>query len=141
MYLGNDSDTDSAEFGSEPVAAKQSWKKVRKRQKKALRKQVSTAGTAQQKTTAKEEYKSKWDQFCDFTSLVGFRLLHSRNPRYLRLSSTAVMVLACLLISLQTRAAISRFSRLDSSTMTSVREEEDAEIEQPELLFCTTNPA
>ena len=30
------------------------------------------------------EYKSKWDQFCDFTSLVGFRLLHSKNPIWLR---------------------------------------------------------
>jgi len=140
MYLGNHSDTDSAEFGSEPTNAQLAGKKVNKRQKKVLRKQVSAVGATQQ-TSAEEEYKSKWDQFCDFTSLVGFRLLHSRNPRYLRLSSAAVMVLACLLILFQTQAAISRFSRLDNATMTSVREEENTEVEQPDLLFCTTKPA
>lgn len=32
------------------------------------------------------EYKSNWDQFCDFTSLVGFRLLHSKNSTLLRYS-------------------------------------------------------
>lgn len=30
------------------------------------------------------ELPSNWDQFCDFTSLVGFRLLHSNNSRWLR---------------------------------------------------------
>lgn len=30
------------------------------------------------------EYKSNWDQFCDFTSLVGFRLLHSKNSLWIR---------------------------------------------------------
>jgi hypothetical protein len=28
--------------------------------------------------------KSVWDQFCDFTSMVGFRLLHSKHSLWLR---------------------------------------------------------
>lgn len=27
---------------------------------------------------------SSWDQFCEFTSLIGFRLLHSNQPIWLR---------------------------------------------------------
>jgi uncharacterized membrane protein YdbT with pleckstrin-like domain len=142
MYLGDDSDTDSAEFGSEPAATRQAEKKTKKRPKKSSRKQAPGTTQPQQKAAAAgEEYKSKWDQFCDFTSLVGFRLLHSRNPPYLRVASAGVMVLACALILLQTRAAITRFSRLDNATLTSVREEEDQEIQQPGILVCATNPA
>uniref|UniRef100_A0A915D7V2 Uncharacterized protein n=1 Tax=Ditylenchus dipsaci TaxID=166011 RepID=A0A915D7V2_9BILA len=52
------------------------------------------------------EYKSKHDQFCDFSSLVGFRLLHSKNKPLLRGISLAVMAVSSILICLQTRATI-----------------------------------
>lgn len=100
----------------------------------------------------KVEYKSAWDQFCDFTSLVGFRLLHSKNSIWLRFMtcfgiflnlklsrsiSMCIMGLSCALIFLQTREAVRRF--IVGDRVTNVKYYENSRIVQPQFAICTSH--
>jgi hypothetical protein len=107
-----------------------------------------------------ERRKSIWDQFCDFTSLVGFRLLHSKHPPWLRLVkksrsncwdrimdfchhfcrvvSTALMLISTLLICLQTRYFWTRFAESKGQRIATVKENENHEMPQPRFLVCVS---
>src|SRR5438105_4115003 len=87
------------------------------------------------------EYKSKWDQFCDFTSLVGFRLLSSKNSVWLRLISFLVMIISCVLIFTQTQAAVTRFLSSGDLSIANVHEVENQPLSQPQFLFCISHQA
>lgn len=67
---------------------------------------------------------SRFDQFCDYTSIVGFRLLHSGNPTWVRsinilspikrsfsyrLLTLSFLSAFCIMVLVQTRDAFLRF--------------------------------
>ncbi|KAI1699677.1 amiloride-sensitive sodium channel domain-containing protein [Ditylenchus destructor] len=88
-----------------------------------------------------QTHKSKWDQFCDFSSLVGFRLLHSKHSPKLRFVSAMVMLVSAALISYQTQAAVKRLVQSDNRRIGYVTQNDIDAIDQPEFLVCVTNQA
>ncbi|KAI1711777.1 amiloride-sensitive sodium channel domain-containing protein [Ditylenchus destructor] len=88
-----------------------------------------------------QTHKSKWDQFCDFSSLVGFRLLHSKHSPKLRFVSAIVMFVSAGLIFYQTQSAIKRLVQSDNRKIGYVTQDDTGKIDQPEFLVCVTNQA
>uniref|UniRef100_A0A914IEW4 Guanine nucleotide-binding protein subunit gamma n=1 Tax=Globodera rostochiensis TaxID=31243 RepID=A0A914IEW4_GLORO len=81
---------------------------------------------------------SNWDQFCDFTSLVGFRLLHSNQPLWVRIIAASVMFLCSFLICFQSLYFWDKFRQSAGQRVATVTETEGQPIRQPRFLVCVT---
>uniref|UniRef100_A0A183CLB5 Amiloride-sensitive sodium channel n=1 Tax=Globodera pallida TaxID=36090 RepID=A0A183CLB5_GLOPA len=78
---------------------------------------------------------SNWDQFCDFTSLVGFRLLHSNQPLWVRIIAASVMFLCSFLICFQSLYFWDKFRQSAGQRVATVTETEGQPIRQPRFLL------
>ncbi|KAL7076038.1 hypothetical protein ACQ4LE_004737 [Meloidogyne hapla] len=83
-----------------------------------------------------QKHKSALDQFCDFTSLVGFRLLHSKHFLWLRILSAILMIISTALILLQTSYFWKKYVESKGQRIATVKETENQELLQPSFLVC-----
>ncbi|KAL3123071.1 hypothetical protein niasHT_001271 [Heterodera trifolii] len=83
-----------------------------------------------------KELTSNWDQFCDFTSLVGFRLLHSNQPLWVRIVAASVMFLCSFFICFQSLYFWDKFRQSAGQRIATVTETEGQPMRQPRFLVC-----
>ncbi|KAI6174798.1 hypothetical protein M3Y97_00961300 [Aphelenchoides bicaudatus] len=91
------------------------------------------------KFTKHLELISRFDQFCDYTSVVGFRLLKSENPRWVRFLTACALVGFCVMVFIQTRDAFQRFLDPASKPIPRFEASQTDPIPRPGLLICTQN--
>uniref|UniRef100_A0A7E4UZZ4 SSD domain-containing protein n=1 Tax=Panagrellus redivivus TaxID=6233 RepID=A0A7E4UZZ4_PANRE len=90
------------------------------------------------------EYKSKSDQFCDYTSLIGFRLLNSKLPTRTRIAAACIMVTGVILLAYTATGAVGKFFASDTAKLCQFfllndRNDDDDDNDWnvlPEVRFC-----
>uniref|UniRef100_A0A1I7S8A1 Innexin n=1 Tax=Bursaphelenchus xylophilus TaxID=6326 RepID=A0A1I7S8A1_BURXY len=81
----------------------------------------------------------KFDHFCDYTSIVGFRLLRSENPRWLRLSAVLFFITFAAMFAIQTKDAFLRFLDPAKVPIPTFNMWVHKNITRPSIALCSTN--
>uniref|UniRef100_A0A914PPA6 Uncharacterized protein n=1 Tax=Panagrolaimus davidi TaxID=227884 RepID=A0A914PPA6_9BILA len=83
-----------------------------------------------------DEFKSKWDQFCDFTSINGFRLLSSKFSWTMRIATATIMFVATCGLFWNVSGAFIKYFNPSGQKNTVVHQGEYEIMDLPKVRFC-----